>query len=93
MTQPGVFRIDTQDVLPTVEAQETQVNDLSEAGGSDLETDTSADEYEDDSDKYSDYISGADTETTTHSGENISDTESEDMSDDNDIACAHESDV
>ena len=76
-----------------VEAQETQVNDLSEAWGSDLETDTSADEHESDSDKYSDYISGADTETTAHSGENTSDAESEDMSDDNDIACAYESDI
>jgi hypothetical protein len=76
------------------EALETQVNDVSDVGGSDLETDTSADEYEVDSDKYSDYISGDETETTAHSGENISDTESEGNSDDdNDIACAFQSDI
>ncbi len=51
----GAFRIDTQE-LPAIDTdpQETQVNELVEAGGSDLETDTRDDEHVSDSDKYCD---------------------------------------
>jgi hypothetical protein len=51
ITVPGAMRIDTQE-LPAIDndPQDTQVNELAETGGSDLETDTSDDEHGSDSD-------------------------------------------
>ena len=73
----------------------TQVNEVEldvEARSSDLETDTSEEEYSDNEEKFSDYYSDGETETTDHSGVDMSETDSELESEDNDTAFTYQQD-
>ena len=74
----------------------TQVNQVeldAEARSSDLETDTSQEEYSENEEKFSDYYSDGETETTDHSGIDMSETDSELESEDNDTAFTYQQDM
>ena len=74
----------------------TQVNEVeldAEARSSDLETDTSEEEYSENEEKFSDYYSDGETETTDHSGVDMSETDSELESEDNDTAFTYQQDM